>query len=124
MIHLDTSFLIRSLDHNSIESVNLRAWLGGGESVNMSTIAWSEFLCGPLPPDTAELAARLLSETVPFGEDEAEVASMLFNQSGRRRGAMVDCMIAATALCRNVRLATSDLRDFERFEPHGLILVR
>ena len=123
MIHLDTSFLIRSLESSSAESLSLRTWLSGGESVEMSMISWSEFLCGPLSPEATELSAKLLSELVPFGTNEAEVASMLYNQSGRKRGSMVDCMIAATALYRGAQLATSDVRHFKHFEPLGLTLI-
>lgn len=44
MIHLD--FLVRSLGRDSPEDRRLRAWLGAGEPLAMSAIAWAEFLCG------------------------------------------------------------------------------
>ncbi len=115
-IHLDTSFLIRSLRVGSPEERNLRKWLARGQPLAMSTIAWTEFMCGPLLPRAVELAARVVTELIPFAENEAEVAAMLFNQSGRRRGSMVDCMIAATALASDAELATSNAKDFEQFE--------
>ena len=123
VIHLDTSFLIRSLEPDSVEDRSLRAWLGGGRSLAMSTVGWSEFLCGPLSPDATQLAARVVTDLIPFGENEAEIAAMLFNQSGRRRGSMVDCMLAATALSGDAPLATSNAKDFGRLESLGLRLV-
>ena len=122
VIHLDTSFLIRSLQPHSKEDYAMRIWLSSGESLGMSTVGWSEFLCGPLSSEAITLAETLLSELVPFGRNEAEVTSVLFNQSGRRRGSMVDCMIAATALCRDEQLATSNTKDFRYFESIGLKL--
>jgi predicted nucleic acid-binding protein len=89
----------------------------------MSTVAWAEFLCGPLSQSAIALAARIVTELIPFGENQTEVATILFNQSGRRRGSMIDCMIAAAALERGAELATSDLKDFERLETLGLRLV-
>lgn len=122
-IHLDTSFLIRSLRQGSPEDLRLRKWLRAGQPPAMSTIAWAEFLCGPLSPEATPLAAEIVTELVAFGENEAEVTSMLFNQSGRRRGSMVDAMIAATALSQDAVLATSNVRDFKRFEALGLRLA-
>ncbi len=56
MIHLDTSFLIRALVRHSTEDERLRAWLGEGETLAMSAIAWAEFLCGPI--DATLLGSR------------------------------------------------------------------
>ena len=54
MIHLDTSFLIRGLAVGSHEDLQLRQWIGDNESLGMCTIAWSEFLCGPVDDDVSE----------------------------------------------------------------------
>ena len=47
MIHLDTSFLIRALIPGTREESKLRRWVGDGEALAMSSVAWAEFLCGP-----------------------------------------------------------------------------
>ena len=123
MIHLDTSFLIRSLVSRSPEDGQLRAWLTRGEPLGICAIAWSEFLCGPARPDAVELASRLVGSPAPFTADGAHRASRLFNLGGRRRGSFVDCMIAAVAIGADASLATSNPSDFARFQPAGLRLV-
>ena len=60
MIHLDTSFLIRALDLGSSEDRKLRSWIGEGETLRMSTVAWAEFLCGPLARSEMELASEIV----------------------------------------------------------------
>ena len=57
MIHLDTSFLIRVLAPGSQENRKLRAWNREGEALPMSTIAWTEFQCGPLDQSDIEATA-------------------------------------------------------------------
>lgn len=123
MIHLDTSFLIRALVPGSAEGVRLRSWLGGDVSVRISAIAWTEFLCGPVEPEPARAAALILGEAVSFSSRDAELAASLFNGSGRRRGSILDCMVAATAIHAGAELATADRTDFERFRSAGLELT-
>ena len=123
MIHLDTSFLIRALVRGSREDVRLREWMRANEPLGMSTIAWTEFLCGPVDEPALSLASAVVGRRTPFTEDMAAVAARLFNGSGRRRGTMVDCMIAATALAEEAAVATSNPDDFRRFEAFGLALA-
>lgn len=119
MIHLDTSFLIRSLELASQEDLKLQGWLRDRESVAMSSVAWSEFLCGPLVLDTVTVP-RFIQDIVSFSLEDSAIAAHLFNISGRRRGSFRDCMIAATAIRAKAALATSDVHDFKRFEKEGL----
>ncbi len=98
MIHLDTSFLIHGLVPGSPEDRALRKWLEGGESLGMSTVAWTEFLCGPLAEGQREIASRVVSQRVAFLEEDSVTSARLFNETGRRRGSLIDCMIAASAL--------------------------
>lgn len=123
MIHIDTGFLIRGLVRSSKEDQKLRLWLRGGEELAMSAVAWAEFLCGPLEDTHIDLAMRVILSRVPLGDTAAQLAAMLFNATGRRRGSLADCMIGATAIVADAALATTNGKDFERFEAHGLRLA-
>lgn len=123
MIHLDTSFFIRALLRDTVESRRLRAWVSQHEGVRISAIAWAEFVCGPVSSSEVEDAAELLGEPVPLTGIDASVAARLFNDGGRRRGSLADCMIAATAMNAGALLATSDRDGFEKFLPLGLSLA-
>lgn len=123
MIHLDTSFLIGALTPGSREDARLREWIGANEPLGMSTVAWAEFLCGPVDEAALSVASVVVGRQSRFTEETAAIAARLFNGSGRRRGTMVDCMIAATALAEEAAVATSNPDDFRRFEAFGLALA-
>lgn len=123
MIHLDTGFLIRALVRNSAEDLSLRSWLRARTQVGISCIAWAEFLCGPIETSDVDIAARILDDRVPFVEEDADMAARLFNLSGRRRGTLIDCMIAAVALRIGASLATTNSEDFRRLQSAGLKVV-
>jgi predicted nucleic acid-binding protein len=123
MIHLDTSFLIRALRRRSAEDALLRVWLRDQVDLGISAVCWTEFLCGPLAARDIETAQTLFQEPEPFIAEDAELAAGLFNASGRRRGSLIDCMVAASAMRAGAQLATSNAPDFERFEAAGLRLV-
>ncbi len=89
----------------------------------MSAVAWSEYLCGPLDESEVQTARKALSGIDAFTEEDAELASDLFNRTGRRSRSHVDCMIAAHAIRREALLATLNLRDFGRFEKHQMRLA-
>lgn len=120
MIHLDTSFLIRALVRGSPEDRKLREWLGTSEPLGMSTIAWAEFLCGPIDNPQLKLATEIIRIHSNFTPELAGIAARLFNDSGRQRGTFIDCMIAATALSEGALIATTNVTDFRRFEAFGL----
>jgi predicted nucleic acid-binding protein len=123
MIHLDTNFLIQGLVPHSAAETKLRKWRGDGEALGISSISWSEFLCGPLSPTDEALAQLLFPEPEPFLGSDAYKAAELFNSSGRRSRSLADCQIAAIALRCEARLATADFSDFALFQSHGLVLA-
>lgn len=123
MIFLDTSYLIGAMILGSPEDVRLREWLSSGQELGVSVIAWAEFLCGPITPESARLAATLFPSPEPCSSVDAARAAELFNLAGRRRGSLPDCLIAATCLRLGGELATNNVTDFRRFEPAGLRLV-
>ena len=69
MIHLDTGFLIKALVRDSAEDLKLRSWLRTRTQVGMSSIAWAEFLCGPVETNDVDLAARIIQDRVPFVDE-------------------------------------------------------
>ncbi len=89
----------------------------------MDSIAWTEFLCGPVRPDERRLAEQIVTERVSYNESDAQRAAELFNATGRRRGTLADCMIAAAAAERDAGLATLNHDDFQCFEALGLRLA-
>jgi len=76
VIQLDTSFLIRALVRHSPEDELLRQWLRDGTPLAVSAIAWTEFLCGPLRRREIQLAAQIVGEVLPFGQDARELPSL------------------------------------------------
>jgi len=123
MIHVDTGFLIGALRRGSIEDRRLRRWLSEGEPIGISAVSWAEFLCGPVEARDVELAGQVVDEPIPFLGIDAGASARLFNLTGRRRGSLNDCMIAAIALRVDASVATTNAADFRRFEPAGLRLA-
>ncbi len=120
LVELDANFLVAVLTPTSRQSRDLRHWLESGLTVQISAVAWSEYLCGPLEPHIVPAARDLVSVVDGFTERDAELASDLFNKTGRRSRSHVDCMLAAHAIGRAAVLATLNFNDFRRFERFGL----
>jgi predicted nucleic acid-binding protein len=89
----------------------------------MSVITWTEFLCGPVEAAEIELAARMIEPPEPLVPGDALTAARLFKLGGRRRGSLLDCMIAAAAIRTGAGLATTNAADFRPFASAGLILA-
>ena len=102
----------------------LREWISAGETLGTSAIAWTEFVCGPIRDQELQLATAVITERANFTKDHAVIAARLFNESGRRRGTLIDCMIAATALAADAPIATGNAADFRRFEASGLQILQ
>jgi predicted nucleic acid-binding protein len=122
VIHLDSNFLIGVLQSEQPRK-QVQKWSTSGQYVNISSIGWAEFLSGPVTEAERIQARVLIDDVEQFGERDAHVAADLFNQTGRRSRSLPDCMIAAIAIRCGAVLATVNLRDFERFEPFGLVLL-
>ena len=124
MICLDANYLICSLALGSAEEQALAAWHLAGEPLVAPSIAWYEFLCGPVTEAQIRAISSFLSGgLIPFEEAQAAEAARLFNAVGRVRRLRVDAMIAATAIVANARFATSNITDFQPFAAHGLQLI-
>jgi predicted nucleic acid-binding protein len=123
MIHLDTNFLIQALVPASSAEARLQTWLTTDEDLGISSIAWSEFLCGPLTSQDEALAPTLFFAPEPFVAFDARKAAELFNATGRRSRSLADCQIAAVAMRCAANLATGNLSDFSLFQSHGLTLA-
>ncbi len=119
-VHLDTSFLVRALQEGSPESARMLQWLESGRPVAMSTVAWTEFLCGPVTGDECAAVLRVIEEPLPLLARHGELAARLFNRTGRRRGTLADCLIAAVAIDAKAPIATAD-HGFARFADEGLV---
>ena len=123
MIHLDTNFLIDALVPGSAQEAQLVGWLGAGELLGISALAWGEFLCGPLSPAAEALARSFFPDAQALERADAEKAAELFNLTGRRSKSYADCCIAAVAIRAQAPLATSNRDDFTPMIPHGLVLA-
>ena len=119
VLHLDTNVLVGALSGGR-EGTRVQAWIRRGDTLVMSAVAWAEFMCGPLPEGAESLARRVITDVVPIGAVTAERAAVLFNAGGRRRGTMMDCLVAACAIEAGAPLATSNVADFRRLLATGL----
>lgn len=123
IIALDANFLVAARATDSKEAQRLEQWLRDGLAVEVSAVAWSEYLCGPAERDEIAIIRKFITTIVPFAEQDAALAGALFNDTGRRSRSHADCMIAAHAIHRGAILATRNLADFRAFKKFGLKLV-
>jgi predicted nucleic acid-binding protein len=123
MIQFDTNFLIQSTVSGSPAHGRFRVWVLANEVIAISSIAWAEYLCGPLDPAGEALARRIFPNPEPFLSADAGLAANLFNQTGRRSRSLADCMIAAVAIRCGAKLATINTSDFQLFCKFGLVLA-
>lgn len=123
MIHFDTNFLVQITVAGSPADRQFHNWAAAQESFNISSIAWSEFLCGPLDAAAESLARQIFPQPEPFLADDAVQAAKLFNQTGRRSRTLADCMIAAVAIRCGAKLASINTADFQPMVQHGLVLA-
>ena len=123
MIDFDANFLVDVFRPRSNSARALARWVGRGDTLSISCVAWAEFLCGPVAAEDALAARGLVTSVEPLTETDAVLAAKLFNDIGRPARGFADCMIAALAIRRGVALATLDTTDFKRFKGFGLKLA-
>jgi predicted nucleic acid-binding protein len=124
MIHLDTNLLIALADSSDPHRDSALRLMELHSAAAVSSLAWWEFVCGPVSADGALMVRRLLPGGIlPFDEVHSHEAARLFNAVGRARRFKFDSLIAATAILAGAELATVNREDFEPFVPHGLKLL-
>lgn len=124
MIHLDTNYLIDLAIESPRYLHKIEKWINAGEKLATSSIAWTEFLIGPVKETRIGKIQNLLEERIfPYEGRHTSVAAKLFNEAGRLRGLQADCMIAAVAIAEGHFLATLNTKDFKPFSRFGLQLI-
>lgn len=124
VIHLDTNVLVFGLESNHPMHARVAGWRRDGIALVISSMAWAEFLCGPVSTDAIRIWDRILDGAIePANRAVAERAAILFNHTGRRSRSLPDCIIAATAILHGAKLATLNRRDFKLFGADGLELA-
>jgi predicted nucleic acid-binding protein len=122
-VHLDTSALIDALTGPRRSLPRLRALVGDGHRLGLSSIALYEWLRGPrVRPELAaqeELFPR--EAAVAFTATEASLAAALYARLAKPRGREIDLAIAACAIGRDAALWTLNPADFQDIP--GLTLV-
>lgn len=115
MILVDTSALIDSLAGPKRSASTMRAFIQAGERLVVPTLVLYEWWRGPrLSQELAAQEALFPSDTaLPFGVEQAEVASRLYRSVRRPRGRELDLAIAAHAISRDAALWTLNTEDFE-----------
>ena len=112
--HFDTDFLVKALVTRGPERDLFKRVSATVCEIEMSSIAWYEFSRGPRTPEQlARARAHLEPEgVIAFNEARAELAAEVFRRLGSPRKRAADVAIACTAIERNARLLTANLRDY------------
>lgn len=123
MIHLDTNVLI-ALPLLAKQRHALARRISKGEPVATSSLAWFEYVCGPVAEAEQHLVrAAIGGQILDVDEAIADRAAALFNHAGRKRSLRTDSLIAATAILAGAELASFNAQDFAPFTAHGLTLL-
>lgn len=112
--HLDTDFLIHALGARGSAWRRLRALNDDDAELEISAIAWYEFLRGPRSPDQLTVARALFQDEgiIALSEMHAERSADLFRRLGSSRKRAADIAIAVAAIDRQAVLLTGNSRDY------------
>ena len=113
-VHLDTDFLVYALSTAGPERRKLIEISNSGQSIEMSAIAWYEFMRGPRTPQQMGRARAFFQQDgiIPFSESIAAEAAEVFRRLGSPRRRAADVAIGVTAIARGATLLTRNVRDF------------
>ena len=112
--HLDTDFLIYALSKAGPERDYLLKLAYSDAEIQISSIAWYEFVRGPRTPEQISVARSFFFEDgiVPFSEELAAIAGEVFRQLGSPRRKSADIPIGITAAAMDAVLLTRNTNDF------------
>jgi predicted nucleic acid-binding protein len=115
MIHIDTSALIDALTGRKRSEPRLREFIESAERVHISALVLFEWRRGPRTPEEIEDQEELFPESqiVPFGPEEAALASELYRKIRKPRGREIDIAIAACAITQSAKFWTLNRADFK-----------
>lgn len=123
-MHLDTNILIGVFSEEKELRAKLKRFFHEGYSFSVSALVWHEFVSGPVKAIQKQHALSLIEERIlPMDKDIAELASELYNSSGRKKSSRPDCIVAATAINYQAEMLTLNASDFKAFSKQGLELV-
>ena len=117
--HLDTDFLILAMTHRrGPEHDRLLELLRSRAFVEISAVAWYEFVRGPRTPEVLAAGRSVFGETgiLPLDESVAERAGALYRGALANRRRAADLAIAAHAISRRAILLTHNPRDYAGIE--------
>ncbi|MDB2310937.1 PIN domain-containing protein [Opitutales bacterium] len=121
---LDTNALIALSDPHHKMFQAIEASLRRGARASTCSVAWHEYVGGPLLDKDQARALRVIeSRMIALERRNAEMATELYNATGRRRGSTADCLIASVAIDTKAELMTLNTSDFKLFVPCGLLLT-
>lgn len=113
-VHLDTDFLIFALAGAGPERRRLLELARSEAEMEMSAVAWYEFVRGPRTPEQLAVARSLFpgGGIIPLSEELAQLAGEVFRILGSPRRRAADIAIGVTSAARDALLLSRNAGDF------------
>ena len=107
--------MILALSERGPEWRRLEALARSAAEIQISAVAWYEFARGPRTADQMAVARSFFFEdgVIPFSEQIAERAAVVFRSLGAPRRRAADIAIGVTAAARDAILLTRNRADFD-----------